>query len=77
VTTAPERPKAKKPRAGRRAFDPGPLTFGEWWHTIADLCGACAGNREVWCPRCEGFEGCWFCKGRFKGRCPECAGGRE
>lgn len=42
----------------------------------SEICGLCAGHREVWCPECFGFDGCYPCRHTRRVRCPECAGGQ-
>jgi hypothetical protein len=74
VTVAPKRPET--PRAGRRGFDGGKPGLIEWLHQISDVCGECYGHRQVWCPSCAGFGGCWACNGREWVSCPMCSGGR-
>lgn len=74
MTQAPERPK--KPRAGRRPYDPGPPAFLQWLDSISDVCAACIGHTVVWCPSCAGFGGCPVCRYTEKVPCPECAGGK-
>jgi hypothetical protein len=69
-----QQPQPAKPRAGRRPYDPGPMTFGEWWDTIAVFCGECAGWLQVWCPHCLGFGGCAGCAYTNRVPCPSCAG---
>jgi hypothetical protein len=59
-----------KPRAGRTG---GERPWSLW--TWGDLCGSCAGLREVWCDGCCGFGGCRLCGGTERRPCPVCAGG--
>ncbi|QEV70255.1 hypothetical protein CP983_28845 [Streptomyces chartreusis] len=53
-----------------------PISTMQAFWSWGEYCGMCAGHREIWCPICFGFEGCWSCKHRCKVPCPLCAGGR-
>lgn len=70
------KPGPAKRRAGRSPFAPcDVITLFDLLEEISNVCGTCAGWRQVWCPGCCGFAGCPRCAYLNKVPCPACSGG--